>query len=881
LHQQLVTAFANGFTNGDNFASITSARKLAQSVLNVLIEPGTPTAKIVDESVEQGLVVAARQLVQQSNNPIENWEQCLDLYDRQPALNTRTSTSILQQAYSTPVPIAFLAGTLAQIDKATTVYEPTAGNGALLLLANPELAIVNELNSDRAAALRAQGFTVTEQDASSFLPTAKPVDRIITNPPFSSLKDAQGQTRIFRHGRLTTSQLDHAIALSALDLMKADGRAVLILGGKMGNESWRTERYNTQLTRGFYRWLYKDAGYKVTDHFSLDGSLYRKQGTTFPVDVIVIEGRGETQLKLPGVQPPRIYESYEDLKEVLIYATKQQLVQSPRDTGIALRGVYSGQAVDTNISDRPSRGISLDLDDSVSASISQSDRESGGIFSSVSEEGRTPNFSSGSTVANRIRTSEGQRSGIPDSNADQRVYADISEQSRFKSNSSRDGNILGANLSGIAGVMSTGSPYVSSSSSSSNGDESFLHKRHEFDRLVDVDEHRRKPTLFSGLEVMAELSHKPEESLSLVQELIENQVAYKPRSKAYSLSSLAPASSLKGLDNAFNKIEAATGMSIDEYVRDRLNESSTEELFNHYAAEQIDSLALSIYNHEFENKATLIGHDTGIGKTRIICGLARYAGQKGLIPAIVTADSVLYADILARDGIDTGNNFNPLITDNKLKVSLTASNGDVIGEISTPSNQFERLRQYTQSGDIGQHNCVFTTYGQLTGPASVERRELLQSLAPKTFLILDESHKAGGPAGDSQQNRKKNSQLLSCTEFFQSLVKETRGFVASSATAIKDPIVAARLFYETTDLKLAATDRDKFADHLKAGGVPLQQQVFSMWAESGGCIRCEKSYEGVEFGVAKYPVDLQTAETNSKLLNLIWRFDYRTHLGSI
>ena len=99
---------------------------------------------------------------------------------------------------------------------------------------------------------------------------------------------------MFRRGQLTTSQLDHAIALSALDLMKADGRAVLILGGKMGNETSRTERYNTQLTRGFYRWLYKDAGYKVTDHFSLDGSWYRKQGTTFPIDVIVIEGRGAT-----------------------------------------------------------------------------------------------------------------------------------------------------------------------------------------------------------------------------------------------------------------------------------------------------------------------------------------------------------------------------------------------------------------------------------------------------------------------------------------------------------------------------------------------------------------------------------------------------------
>jgi hypothetical protein len=121
LHQQLVTAFANGFTNGDNFASITSARKLAQSVLNQKIEPGTPTAKAVDESIEQGLVVAARQLVQRSSDPIQTWEQCLDLYDRQPALNTRTSTSILQQAYSTPVPIAYLAGTLGRVCELDTI----------------------------------------------------------------------------------------------------------------------------------------------------------------------------------------------------------------------------------------------------------------------------------------------------------------------------------------------------------------------------------------------------------------------------------------------------------------------------------------------------------------------------------------------------------------------------------------------------------------------------------------------------------------------------------------------------------------------------------------------------------------------------------------
>ncbi|MEM5838765.1 hypothetical protein AAHH59_10720, partial [Pediococcus acidilactici] len=113
----------------------------------------------------------------------------------------------------------------------------------------------------------------------------------------------------------------------------------------------------------------------------------------------------------------------------------------------------------------------------------------------------------------------------------------------------------------------------------------------------------------------------------------------------------------------------------------------------------------------------------------------------------------------------------------------------------------------------------------------------------------------------------------SCTDFFQKLVTRTPGFVASSATAIKDPIVAARLFYETTDLKLAAVDQETFTDHLKTGGVPLQQMVFAKWAESGGCIRCEKSYEGVEFSAQTVPVSLETAENNAKILNLIWRFD--------
>ena len=67
------------------------------------------------------------------------------LLQRQPNLSVRSSTSVLQQAYSTPIPIAYLASALAGIDGKTTVYEPTAGNGALLIGANPTTSLLMSL----------------------------------------------------------------------------------------------------------------------------------------------------------------------------------------------------------------------------------------------------------------------------------------------------------------------------------------------------------------------------------------------------------------------------------------------------------------------------------------------------------------------------------------------------------------------------------------------------------------------------------------------------------------------------------------------------------------------------------------------------------------
>ena len=266
--------------------------------------------------LKRPVVRAGRWWVQQSSTTHDTYDRLVDLLQRQPNLSVRSSTSVLQQAYSTPIPIAYLASALAGIDGKTTVYEPTAGNGALLIGANPDNVIANELNQDRYTELSTRGFKqLTQEDALSFQPDAQ-VDVVICNPPFGSVKDEQFRTRRLPIADTWTTQVDQVIALKALSVMKPEGQAVLILGGKKGKEEYiRSERYNIRESRAFYYLLYQH--YRVTQHFSIWGDLYRKQGAGFPIDLIVIEGQGKSELPLPAAEVPPIYKSFTELKERL------------------------------------------------------------------------------------------------------------------------------------------------------------------------------------------------------------------------------------------------------------------------------------------------------------------------------------------------------------------------------------------------------------------------------------------------------------------------------------------------------------------------------------------------------------------------------------
>jgi len=319
----VAAAFFDHLVKGGSFPNILQARKMAKEA------GGTDDAKVVEEKMELAVVSAAKTLIE-GKDELEAFDKLVDLYKRQPNLNTRTSTSMRDQAYSTPIPLAYVAQRLAGITKTSHVLEPTAGNGALVFTADPNLVIANEFNKGRADHLEEQGYTVTEFDATSQKASTEwfkmgligpngYFNAVITNPPFGVVKDDKGESKVFdlsdTRAGYTTTQIDHAIVMRSIARMEPKkGRAVLIIGGPAKTDN-RAEAYNGQQKRAFFKTLYDL--YNVTDHFTVSGDLYSRQGASWPVDVIVIEGRGKSARRLPAVDVPPVLDSWEAVKEKL------------------------------------------------------------------------------------------------------------------------------------------------------------------------------------------------------------------------------------------------------------------------------------------------------------------------------------------------------------------------------------------------------------------------------------------------------------------------------------------------------------------------------------------------------------------------------------
>ena len=102
---------------------------------------GTVNVKVVDEAMERAVVLAARDIASSPLSDSEKYRQLVDLYKRHPILGSRTSTSSIEQAFSTPAPLAFIASRAAKVEAGDLVYDSAAGNGVLLIEAELDKAL--------------------------------------------------------------------------------------------------------------------------------------------------------------------------------------------------------------------------------------------------------------------------------------------------------------------------------------------------------------------------------------------------------------------------------------------------------------------------------------------------------------------------------------------------------------------------------------------------------------------------------------------------------------------------------------------------------------------------------------------------------------------
>ena len=222
------------------------------------------------------------------------YDRIVSLYLNQPVLDVKSILSKTNNAYSTPLPIAYLAGMLARVKSTTTVLDPTGGNGMLVVTANPQNVTTIEIDPERANNMRLMQIgNVIDGNAMDELKNLRDqeVDVVLANPPFGSLPTAENIPS-WTGQSYKIGTLDQAIAAKSLRAMANNGRAVLILGAHPQPGTI------TSTDRHFLNWLY--GNYNVVDHYEVGGSLYRKQGTTFPLRVLVIAGRNQTENAYPN-----------------------------------------------------------------------------------------------------------------------------------------------------------------------------------------------------------------------------------------------------------------------------------------------------------------------------------------------------------------------------------------------------------------------------------------------------------------------------------------------------------------------------------------------------------------------------------------------------
>ena len=208
-----------------------------------------------------------------------------EILDKIPTQTKRTGEQEEFQQFSTPPNISYIASWVANITKDDTVLEPSAGIGGLAVFAKSAGAktVVNELSPRRAEILKAMGFdrvfTENAEQLNNILPDDVKPTVVVMNPPFSS---TAGRIK----GKTNTKNAILHIE-QALKRLEPNGRLVAIVGRGMSENAV-----------SFKDWWNKiKQEYNVRANIGITGNNYMKYGTSFDVQLLVIDKTGKTEGK--------------------------------------------------------------------------------------------------------------------------------------------------------------------------------------------------------------------------------------------------------------------------------------------------------------------------------------------------------------------------------------------------------------------------------------------------------------------------------------------------------------------------------------------------------------------------------------------------------
>ncbi len=840
-----------------NLKMIMGSRKVngIRELRQLAKELGLEGVKDTDlqELAETAVVSRARDIASsKAMSPERKFAEIRKLYENQPSLNQRDSDRVEKQQYSTPAPYAYLADMYVKGNgkEIGSALEPSAGNGMLTIGLPMDMVHVNDIDEARLMNLHRQGFkNITSQDGTQ--PFAdKDVDVVVTNPPFGTATPKE-------YDGYKISSLEGQMAINALESMKDDGRAAIIIGGK--TEYAKNGSLNPK-DKAFLGYLYSH--YNVEDVINVDGSLYAKQGTTYPTRIILIDGRRayDPENKVyPPIQKEARAEAVKDYDE---------LYKRINDDILRKRGVQE-ESVGLSNGER------------------SVDNAHGGVGHTKQGSDGTPNNKEHGT-----RT----ESGVSDLGAVGRDAGYLGEAGRSSSRHLGDKTELEgegrADPETDRGLSRAGSGLdnggrVSEGSASGNSNETSNKGGTRGDR-VDVGEYGRSSSSVrqpsssregNGLEVKKETPKR---------ELNTEKVKYVSQSSnPFSLNSVIPADQAKVTKKALDKIG-----DVDEFLVSELGYNDKEDMYHALGSEQADSVALAIHQAK-QGNAFIIGDMTGIGKGRQAAAMIRYAYKSGKIPVFITAKKDLFSDMY-RDLKSIGNaELRPFIwaaKDKDNSADMLDSEGNLVYKRTPDAEQKKVMAYLKKYGKLPEgYDYIVTTYDSFTGGTmdyengkktarkdgkgsknGQEKRDLLEAIAKNANVIMDESHKAGGNGGGSS--------------YLQYIVPKLNAITFLSATYAKRPenmpIYALR-----TSMNQAGVEPAELIDAIKRGGTTLQEIMSQSLAASGQFIRRERDMTGVTIDWKAIEDPIVVQEQREQYDNIIGLFNdiidfQRTYVNS-